>query len=126
MPHGPGRDRLDGRFGDDMLTGGTGKDKIVFDTKLSAGSNVDTITDLTPGVDSILLSRTVFPGIGPTGPLKNKYFHIGKSAADANDRIIYNDDSGKFFYDSDGKGAPTRCSSPRPPIISPSTPATSW
>ena len=101
---GPGRDRLDGRFGDDMLTGGAGKDKIVFDTKLNAGSNVDTITDLTPGVDSILLSKTVFAGIGPTGQLKNKYFHIGKSAADANDRIIYNDDSGKFFYDSDGKG----------------------
>ena len=57
-----------------MLTGGAGKDKIVFDTKLNAGSNVDTITDLTPGVDSILLSKTVFAGIGPTGQLKNKYF----------------------------------------------------
>ena len=101
---GSGRDRLDGRSGDDMLTGGAGKDKIVFDTNLNADSNVDTITDLTPGVDSILLSKTVFAGIGPTGPLKNKYFHIGKSAADDNDRIIYNDNSGKFFYDSDGKG----------------------
>jgi Ca2+-binding RTX toxin-like protein len=101
---GPGRDRLDGRFGDDMLTGGPGKDKIVFDTNLNAGSNVDTITDLKPGVDSILLSKAVFAGIGPTGTLKNKYFHIGNSAADDTDRIIYNDDSGKFFYDNDGKG----------------------
>jgi Ca2+-binding RTX toxin-like protein len=31
-------------------------------------------------------------------------FHVGATAADASDRIIYNPNNGFLFYDADGKG----------------------
>lgn len=48
---GAGTQALDGRGGDDVLTGGSGADTFSFGT----GSGEDRITDLEPGVDRILL-----------------------------------------------------------------------
>jgi endonuclease/exonuclease/phosphatase family metal-dependent hydrolase len=66
MPRFLGTDRRDtfvgtarnevivGGFGGDMLTGGGGSDRFVYENIRDAG---DTITDFTPGVDKIVLTR---------------------------------------------------------------------
>ena len=43
------------------------------------------------------------PGLA-TGTLAAAAFRIGAAAADASDRIIYNDDTGALFFDQDGTG----------------------
>ena len=99
-----GDDYLQGRAGHDTLTGGAGEDKFLFNTTLNAGTNVDTITDMTAGVDIIRLDDAFFAGIGAVGVLNADAFHIGAAAADAEDRIIYNG-AGQLFFDSNGSAA---------------------
>ena len=43
------------------------------------------------------------PGLA-TGTLAASAFRIGAGAADASDRIIYDDDNGALFFDPDGLG----------------------
>ncbi|MFN0192963.1 MAG: calcium-binding protein [Aestuariivirga sp.] len=94
---------IDGKAGNDTLTGSLGKDNFVFTTALSAATNVDTITDFNPTDDTLRLDNAIFTML-PTGFLSAGAFHTGLSAADAGDRIIYDNVSGKIFYDSDGLG----------------------
>ena len=100
-----GDDYLQGRAGNDTLTGGAGNDKFLFNTTLNAATNVDTITDMTAGVDLIRLDDAFFAGIGAVGVLNADAFHIGAAAADAEDRIIYNSATGQLFFDSNGNAA---------------------
>jgi Ca2+-binding RTX toxin-like protein len=100
-----GDDYLQGRAGHDTLTGGAGNDKFLFNTTLNAATNVDTITDMTAGVDIIRLDDAFFAGIGPVGVLNSDAFHIGAAAADAEDRIVYNSVTGQLFFDSNGNAA---------------------
>ena len=44
-------------------------------------------------------------------------FFVGSKAHDKSDRIIYNANNGKLFFDHDGKAAIPRCSSPYSTII---------
>ena len=37
--------------------------------------------------------------------LKAKFFEAGRNAGDHNDYIVYNDKTGKLFYDKDGDGS---------------------
>jgi len=67
-------------------------------------SNVDTITDFKPGTDRIELENKIFAGVGGNGTLAAKYFHIGSHAADDNDHLIYNANTGVLAFDPDGKG----------------------
>ena len=97
-----GDDYLQGRAGNDTLTGGAGNDKFLFNTALNAATNVDTITDMTAGVDIIRLDDAFFAGIGAVGVLDADAFHIGAAAADAEDRIVYNSATGQLFFDSNG------------------------
>ena len=46
---GNGNDYISGGLGRDTLTGGSGDDVFVFDSKPNARTNVDNITDFTPG-----------------------------------------------------------------------------
>jgi len=101
---GLGDDVLDGGAGNDVLIGGAGADVFRF-TTTPAPWNVDTITDFTPGVDEIHLSRAVFGAIAP-GPLSAAAFaaNAAGTAQDGADRIIYETDTGYLWYDRDGAG----------------------
>jgi RTX calcium-binding nonapeptide repeat (4 copies) len=99
-----GNDILIGGAGKDTLTGGLGKDTFVFNTPLSASTNVDAITDFSHVDDTIQLSKAIFKGMG-SGALLSKYFYAGTKAHDADDHIIYNKATGALYYDSDGTGA---------------------
>ena len=95
-----GGDLLFGGGGVDKLLGGAGADQFGFNS-LDAG-DADTIGDFGAG-DTILLDSDVY-GL-PEGALAAARFVVGAQAGDANDRLIYNDDSGKLFFDADGSGA---------------------
>ncbi|MGC1269246.1 MAG: calcium-binding protein [Croceibacterium sp.] len=94
---------LDGRGGADVLTGNGGADHFRFSTALGSG-NVDSITDFAVGTDKILLDDAVFTGPA-AGALAGGAFATGSAAADADDRIIYNNATGSLWFDADGNGA---------------------
>ena len=98
---GKGKDFLDGDDGFDRLIGGAGADRFVFESKLV--NNVDTIVDFHVGVDKIALSHFFFTLDGNI--VSADQFHIGAAAADGNDHIIYNANTGALFYDADGNGS---------------------
>jgi peptidoglycan/xylan/chitin deacetylase (PgdA/CDA1 family) len=99
-------DTLHGLFGADTLTGGPGADRFVFETALSATTNVDTITDFTSGTDTLVLQDLIFANV-PRGTLAAAGFVSSAApvAADANDRILYNTTTGAVSYDADGSAA---------------------
>ncbi|MDR6759816.1 Ca2+-binding RTX toxin-like protein, partial [Mycoplana sp. BE70] len=100
-----GNDTLNGGLGKDILTGGTGKDVFVFNTK-PASTNIDTITDFSVKDDTIHLENGVFTALTKVGKLSAAAFAKNTSglAADKDDRVIYETDTGKLFYDADGNG----------------------
>jgi len=97
---------LDGRAGSDVLTGGLGADTFVYRNALGA-SNIDTITDFNVAQDTIRLDSAIFTAITGTGTLSLAQFAANASgtAQDSSDRIIYETDTGKLFYDSNGSAA---------------------
>lgn len=102
---GGGKDTVAGGKGKDSLTGGDKADTFVFDAKLGK-SNVDTITDFEHGTDIIALDDAIFAAIGTKLEKSEFYAKAGVTKAhDASDRIIYNTESGKLFYDDDGNKA---------------------
>lgn len=105
---GSGRDQLAGGLGDDRLTGGAGADRFIFASSIRNG-DVDTITDFSRIDDQIMLDRTVFTRIGP-GTLAADAFvaNLNGQARDAEDRIIYDRNSGELYYDRDGTGSANR------------------
>jgi Ca2+-binding RTX toxin-like protein len=100
---GSGKDTLYGGSGKDTLYGGSGSDVFVFDTAFAAG-NVDRIDDFKAKADTIRLDDDVFSKVGKLGDLASDAFRIGGKAADSSDRIIFNDKTGKLYYDADGSG----------------------
>ena len=106
---GAGDDVIGGSGGNDTLTGGAGMDVFVFDSALDASKNVDVITDYTVGADTIGLDKLIFTALSGTGILSADQFaaNLDGKAGDASDRIVYETDTGKLFYDADGNGAGT-------------------
>jgi len=98
---GKGHDTLNGQAGNDMLTGGSKSDTFVFDTTLNANKNVDTITDMTPGSDTIDLNHSIFTAIA-TGVLSASAFEIGSAPNSKSDRIVYDDSNGNLYYTPNG------------------------
>ena len=96
------------KLGNDTLTGGAGQDTFRFDTILNGLTNVDRITDFVVADDTIQLENSIFTkfGLSTTGAINSAYFkaNITGLAADNNDYIIYETDTGKLFYDADGNG----------------------
>lgn len=103
---GTGDDHINGGAGHDILTGGKGSDVFVF--KVFTSDDSDTITDFKVGTE---LEPGDFIGIDgyyltafSNGQFTDDEFTTGKHAHDANDYLIYNNHTGKLFYDADGKG----------------------
>ena len=101
---GEGADILFATAGADTLTGGPGSDVFRFES----GSNyeLDTITDFTPGADTIQLDPSLLPGSGLTGTLDATQFAtvtgtIGDAAVS---KIVYNSATGQVFYKPAGAG----------------------
>ncbi len=94
---------LDGKGGKDILVGVGGNDTFAFTTALGAG-NADLVYNFEAGSDRIALDDAVFAGLA-TGALAAGAFRTGTAAADADDRIIYNQATGQLYFDADGNGA---------------------
>lgn len=102
---GGGNDVLHGDRGNDQLTGGTGADSFMFDSALHRLNNVDQILDF--GSDDFIgLDRSIFAALpGSDARLAFDAFVTGTAARDAEDRIVYDRETGKLYYDLDGTGA---------------------
>lgn len=99
---GAGNDEITGLFGDDMLTGGTGADRFIF----NGNDSVDTITDFSVVDDTIVVSAASFrSGLTPGAAITSAQFAIGAAAAKTSDRFIYNKATGALYFDTDGTGA---------------------
>ncbi|MDW8177974.1 MAG: 5'-nucleotidase C-terminal domain-containing protein [Gloeomargarita sp. SKYBB_i_bin120] len=116
---GSGGDVLVGGFGDDLLTGGSGSDRFVFDGNAPFGAALgrDTVTDFTPGLDALVLSRTTFTALAAASgtilsggtPLAPADFAVVDVAAanevitagNASALIVYNRQTGNLFYNPD-------------------------
>ena len=105
---GAGNDTLSGGDGRDTLFGGDGQDTFLFDTALSSQTNVDWLKDFDAGGgDKIMLNQSIFAAFTHTGSLTTDEFYAdagARSAHDDSDRIIYDTDTGKLYYDADGIG----------------------
>ena len=101
-----GNNVINGGLGADTLTGGAGKDTFMFNTRLGS-PNVDTITDFNVADDTIRLENGIFTALSGTGTLTAAQFVKNATglAEDANDRIIYETDTGKLFYDANGSAS---------------------
>jgi Ca2+-binding RTX toxin-like protein len=97
---GSGNDNLNGGLGNDILYGGADADTFTFNTALGS-DNVDTIRGFNSGADIMRLDNAVFTGLSG-GSLSATAFYVGASAVDADDRIIYNDQTGALYFDADG------------------------
>jgi Ca2+-binding RTX toxin-like protein len=103
-----GNDRLEGGAGVDFLTGGPGSDTFVFNTTPNAATNRDLIIDYLHGVDHLQLENALFTKLGAQAgihALTPAYFHLGATAADANDYLVYNQTTGILYYDANGNVA---------------------
>ena len=96
-----GADEINGGGGNDALAGGAGADTFAFDTALDGVNNVDSIVGFSSADDSIELDSDVFTGL-TAGALDSSAFALGPVAVDADDRIIYNSQTGDIFFDADG------------------------
>lgn len=101
-----GNDKLNGGLDADTLTGGAGKDTFVFSTALGS-ANIDTMKDFNLTDDVIHLENAIFTALTKTGALTASQFVANASglATDKLDRVIYETDTGKLFYDADGNGS---------------------
>lgn len=104
-----GNDLLRGGSGKDILYGGAGKDLFRFDTTPNSTTNVDRIMDFSVADDTIQLENAIFTRFGKTttGPIPSSSFKANTTgrASDANDYIVYETDTGKLFYDTNGNAA---------------------
>lgn len=101
-----GNDTINGGAGSDILSGGSGNDVFVFTAALRS-TNIDRITDFSAPYDSIHLDNAVFTKLTATSGLAASAFvaNATGAATDQYDRIIYETDTGKLFYDADGSGS---------------------
>ena len=97
---GAGADTLNGGGGHDVLIGGGGADVFAFTARPVATSAAG-LADFQAGTDRIGLGATF--GVGAR--LDASEFLVGTAATTADQRIIYNQQSGQLFYDADGNGA---------------------
>ncbi|MFI0849237.1 hypothetical protein [Mesorhizobium sp. IMUNJ 23232] len=97
-----GDNRIDGKGGNDTIQTGLGNDIVVFSAALDGST--DKITDFIVTDDQIALDSSIFTALS-VGALDASAFKDNiLSARDADDKIIYNSNTGSLFYDADGLG----------------------
>lgn len=103
-----GNNVLNGGLGNDTMTGDAGNDTFIFNTALGVG-NIDRITDFNVLDDTIRLDDAIFAGLA-TGTLAPSAFaaNLTGKATTPSDRIIYETDTGRLYFDSDGVGGTAR------------------
>lgn len=112
---GTGDDWLDGGYNHDTMTGGTGNDAFVFGARFSTSGNgatwgtlnvsSDLVKDFVHGEDMIVLSRTAFSQLAAKDPFNAKSLLLtARDAVTAATRVVYDQTSGKLWYDADGSG----------------------
>lgn len=85
------------------MYGGDGADRFVFD---DPGFATDRIGDFETDHDLIVLQQSAFPGLGSNIIANQIYVAPGASVANTVDqRIIYDSQSGKLFFDQDGSAS---------------------
>ncbi len=101
-----GTNTITGGAGNDALTGGAGRDIFIFNATIGA-SNIDRITDFRAVDDTIKLENAVFSAFTKNGTIASSSFKDTTDGAkvDADDRILYNHDTGQISYDADGSGS---------------------
>ena len=110
-----GHGSLDGGPGNDVLAGGDGIDDFVF-SAAPGEANWDHVAFFAAGTDKLVLDGDAFPEAGPSGSFSSgddrfaSYINLGPPSAtpggfDAEDRILYNIDTGEVWYDPDGSGS---------------------
>jgi len=101
---------LQGKAGNDSLSGGAGTETCVCDTTANIGGNRNTITDFSHGSDNIALSKTIFSGFGSVSPTQ-QLVHPGGTPSQLNfTRLLFN--SGTLVVSRDADG----CGQTKPPI----------
>ena len=100
---GDGDDLLRGQRGNDTLSGGPGADHFRFDTIISDGINIDTITDFNRSEnDFIVFDHTIYGGLA-VGTLPTSAFIHGSNYTNTDQRILQSCET--LFFDPDGSGA---------------------
>ena len=78
------------------------RDTFAFTTVVD-GDNADLILDFEVGIDKVALDDALFTGLA-AGTLSAAAFNTGRFASDADDRILYEWETGNLFFDRDGTG----------------------
>jgi Ca2+-binding RTX toxin-like protein len=107
-----GGDRVYGGAGNDLLNGGKGRDylygddgaDIFFFNVAPGGDNRDRIGDFRPVDDTIRLENSVYKGLAAGALASGRFKDIGTGTQDANDRVLYDSDDGRLYFDGDGLG----------------------
>ncbi len=104
---GTDRDVLVGGQGLDRLEGGTDRDVFAFRSR-SRNQGLDTITDFSSAEDQIRVFVDGFggsnAGLETNAFITPEQFVTGAQAGEADDRFIYNPNTGALFFDIDGLG----------------------
>lgn len=105
-----GNDKMYGLGGNDILIGSKGLDIFVFNTKLNAKTNKDSVQGFVTKEDKIWLDNKIFKKLGKGSEmkpekLKKNFFKVGSSAGDTDDFIIFDKKKGIMSYDVDGNGS---------------------
>lgn len=90
---------LNGRGGIDRLTGQGGADTFVFNSP----EDSITVTDFTSGEDVAWLRGNMFSDLA-LGAMSVGDLHFGIAATDTSDRLVYDQSSGRLWFDADGSG----------------------
>jgi serralysin len=98
---GAGNDTLQGNGGNDTLTGDTGSDKFVFK---AVNDGLDSITDFTPGSDTIAIFHSGFGLNWAAGALEAAHFDGHGVATHAGPEFIFNPAARTLAFDPDGSG----------------------
>jgi Ca2+-binding RTX toxin-like protein len=104
---GGGSDTIIGGIGRDTLTGGAAADTFVL---VPGSIHADRITDFTHDLDILSVSAAAFGSGLAAGALAPERFVANDTgiATTVDHRFVYERDTGRLFFDSDGSGAAAR------------------